>query len=154
MESPEPPRENRLKSKESLYFPSVLGDKWKSVDPDIRWELADIINHIFPREYQEKTYEHALKFMDFLLKNPMGIDKKMLSEFLKNEDLPKSTIYNVIIPKLVKFGMIERKRESNVSNPSKGWFMVLKPSMGFSTHLQKLASEWRSLYKTATSKSK
>ena len=152
MEKPEPPMGNRLKSKESLYFPSVLGKKWKNIDPDIRWELGDVINHIFPKEYQEKSYEHALKLMDFLLNNPRGIDKKILSEFLRNEGLPKSTIYNIIIPKLVKFGLIERKRETNVSNPNKGWFMVLKPSISFSSHLQKLANEWKSIYKTATSK--
>ena len=152
MENPTPPNEKRLKSKESLYFPSVLGSKWKSVDPDIRWELSDIINHVFPREYQEKSHEYACKLMDFLLKNPRGINKKMLSEFIKNESLPKSTLYNIVIPKLVKLGLIERNRESNVTNPGKGWFLILRPSISFSSHLGKLADEWRSIYKTAAFK--
>ena len=149
VEAPQPPNEKRLRSKESLYFPSVLGDKWKPVDPDIRWELSDIINHVFPREYQEKSHEYACKLMEFLLKNPGGIDKKMLSEFIKSENLPPSTLYNIVIPKLVKLGLIERKRESNLSNPARGWFLILKPSMAFSSHLGKLAAEWRSIYKTA-----
>jgi len=152
MENPTPPNEKRLKSKESLYFPSVLGNKWRPVDPDIRWELSDIINHVFPREYQEKSHEYAYKLMDFLLKNPRGVDKKSLSEFVKNEDLPISTLYNIVIPKLVKLGLIERNRESNASNPGKGWFLILKPSISFSSHLSKLADEWRSIYKTSALK--
>lgn len=152
MENPIPPNEKRLKSKESLYYPSVLGGKWKTLDPDIRWELSDILNHVFPKEYQEKSYDYAQKLMRFLLEAPQGIDKKMLSDFIKGHEIPVSTLYNVVIPKLVKLGLIERRRESNVSNPGKGWFLILKPSMAFSSHLSKLANEWRSLYKTASSK--
>ena len=85
MKNPQPPNEKRLKSKESLYFPSVQGDKWKTLDPDIRWELSDIINHIFPKEYQERSNEYAQKLMVFLLKNPGGIDKKMLSDFVADK---------------------------------------------------------------------
>ena len=152
METPSPPNEKRLKSKESLYYPSVLGKKWKTLDPDIRWELTDILNHVFPMEYQEKSHQYARKLMDFLLKNPGGIDKKDLSKLLNSEGIPASTLYNIVIPKLVKVGMIERKRESNASNPGKGWFLLLKPSITFSSHLSKLAQEWRSIYKTASSK--
>jgi len=152
MENPQPPNEKRLKSMESLFYPSVQGDKWKAIDPDIRWELADVINHIFPQEYQEKSYEYAQKLMEFLLKTPEGIDKKMLSDFVKTQEIPVSTLYNIVIPKLVKFGLIERRREANASNPGKGWFLILKPSMTFSSHLSKLADEWRSIYKTASSK--
>ncbi|MBI4017391.1 MAG: hypothetical protein HY366_00405, partial [Candidatus Aenigmarchaeota archaeon] len=50
---------------------------------------------------------------------------------------------------LVRFGLLERKREVNASNPSKGWFMLLRPSSVFATHLTKLAGEWRSQVKTA-----
>ncbi len=152
MEKPTPPNEKRLKSKESLYYPSVLGGKWKTLDPDVRWDLSDVINHVFPREYQEKSNEYAQKLMEFLFLNPGGIDKKMLSEFVKGHNLPVSTLYNIVIPKLVKLGMVERRREPNASNPGKGWFLILKPSVSFSSHLIKLAGEWRSLYKTAYSK--
>ncbi|MCD6477630.1 MAG: hypothetical protein J7K87_01375 [Candidatus Aenigmarchaeota archaeon] len=147
-----PPGEKRLRSKDSLYFPSVQGSKWKNIDSDIRWDVDDVINHIFPKEYQEKSYEYAVKLTRFLLDNPRGVDKNMLSEFIKSNNIPVSTMYNVIIPKMVRFGLFERRRESNISNPTKGWFLILKPSMAFSSHLQKLADEWRSIYKTAISK--
>jgi len=148
----EPPNKNRLKSKESLFFPSVLGQKWKNIDSDIRWDLSDIINHVFPKEYQEKSYEYALKVMHLLLKTPRGVDKKTLSKFIENENIPTSTLYNIIIPKMVRLGLIERRRESNASNPNRGWFMILKPSLSFSSHLEKLSNEWKSFYKTAMSK--
>lgn len=152
MKNPQPPNEKRLKSKESLFYPSVLGSKWKTLDPDIRWDLSDILNHVFPAEYQEKSYEYAQKLMTFLLENPGGIDKKIMSDFVKGHEIPVSTLYNIVIPKLVKLGLVERRRESNASNPGKGWFLILKPSVTFSSHLSKLADEWRSIYKTAYSK--
>lgn len=151
-ENPVPVKGETLKSKESLYFPSVKGQEWSSVDPDVRWGLENILNHVFPEDYQERSYEYALSLMRFLLDNPRGIDKKMLSKFLDEKDIPESTAYNVVIPKLVRFGLLERRREANESNPGKGWFMVLKPSISFSSHLSKLAKEWRSMYKTAKNK--
>ncbi|RLJ03598.1 MAG: hypothetical protein DRP11_00205 [Candidatus Aenigmatarchaeota archaeon] len=151
MEKKTPIKSDTLKSKESLYFPSVREGKWKNIDPDIRWSLEDVLNHVFPRGYQERSYEYSVELMRFILDNPKGVDKRMLSEFLKTRKIPPSTLYNVIIPKLVRFGLLERRREPSQSRPSKGWYMVLKPSISFSTHLGKLASEWRSIYKTAVS---
>ena len=90
--------------------------------------------------------------MTFLLENPGGIDKKIMSDFVKGHEIPVSTLYNIVIPKLVKLGLVERRREPNASNPGKGWFLILKPSVTFSSHLSKLADEWRSIYKTAYSK--
>lgn len=148
-ENPVPLKGETLKSKESLYFPSVKGQDWPSIDPDIRWDLDKILNHVFPEKYQERSYNYALQLMGFLLENPGGIDKNNLSNFLEENEIPKSTAYNVVIPKLVKVGLLEREREANESNPSRGWFMVLKPSISFSSHLSKLAKEWRSIYKTA-----
>lgn len=148
-EKPVPVKGETLKSKESLYFPSVQGNKWAAIDPDIRWDLEDVVDHLFPENYQERSNEYASKLLDFVLRNPEGVDKEMLSKFLDREGVPESTAYNVVIPKLVRFGLLEREREENESNPGRGWFMILKPTRSFSSHLEKLAKEWRSLYKTA-----
>lgn len=147
--NPVPIKGKTLKSKESLYFPSVQGNKWPPVDPDIRWDMEDVINHVFPEDYQERSNNYASMLIDFVLDNPQGVRKEMLSDFLKRKDIPESTAYNVVIPKLVRFGILEREREANESSPGRGWFMVLKPSSSFSSRLEKLAKEWRSLYKTA-----
>lgn len=152
-ENPVPVRGETLKSKESLYFPSVQGEDWPEIDEDIRWDLRDVIDHVFPRNYQERSHRYAVKLMRFLTENPGGIGKERLTEFLEGEDIPKSTAYNVVIPKLVRFGLLARQREANKSTPGRGWFMVLKPSKSFSSHLEKLAQEWRSIYKTAIKKS-
>ncbi len=146
---PVPVKGETLKSKESLYFPSVQGSKWSSIDGDIRWELEEVVDHIFPKVYQERSNKYATKLVDFVLKNPDGVEKEMLSNFLEKEDIPSSTAYNVVIPKLVKFGILRRERESVENDPGRGWFMILKPSKSFSSHLEKLAQEWRSIYKTA-----
>lgn len=146
---PVPVKGETLKSKESLYFPSVQSDKWSAIDPDIRWDMGDVINHIFPENYQERSNKYARKLVNFVIDNPEGVEKNMLSEFMDKEGIPQSTAYNVVIPKLVKFGILRREREENESNPGRGWYMVLKPSKSFSSHLEKLAKEWRSIYKTA-----
>jgi len=144
-----PVKGETLKSKESLYFPSVQGQKWPSIDGDIRWDLNELINHIFPEDYQERSNKYATKLVDYVLSNPDGVEKGMLSDFLEREGIPPSTAYNVVIPKLVKFGILKRERESVESDPGRGWFMILKPSVSFSSHLEKLAKEWKSIYKTA-----
>ncbi|MFB6089255.1 MAG: hypothetical protein ABEK36_05745 [Candidatus Aenigmatarchaeota archaeon] len=149
--NPVPIKGETLKNKESLYFPSVQGNDWKNIDKDIRWGLEDIINHVFPEKYQTRSNEYAGKLMRFVVENPEGVDKNMLGKFLEDNDIPESTAYNVVIPKLVRFGLLEREREENESNPSRGWYMILKPSISYSSHLSKLASEWKSLYKTAVS---
>ncbi|MFB6216248.1 MAG: hypothetical protein ABEJ72_04665 [Candidatus Aenigmatarchaeota archaeon] len=151
-EDPVPVKGETLKSKESLYFPSVQGNSWSEIDRDIRWDMEDVIDHVFPEDYQERSNRYACSLMEFLTQNPGGVGKDELTEFLEKEDIPKSTAYNVIIPKLVRFGLLEREREANESNPGRGWFMVLKPSKSFASHLEKLASEWRSIYKTALKK--
>ncbi|GEM_PF-1356643 len=148
-DKPVPVKGETLKSKESLFFPSVQSDDWPSIDGDIRWDLEDVINHIFPEEYQERSNEYASKLVDYVLSNPEGVDKDMLSDFLEKEGIPSSTAYNVVIPKLVKFGILQREREAVESDPGRGWFMVLKPSNSFSSHLEKLAKEWKSIFKTA-----
>ncbi|QQG39540.1 MAG: hypothetical protein HYS81_04130 [Candidatus Aenigmatarchaeota archaeon] len=147
------PVKDRLTTKESLFYPSILGKTWKTTDPDVRWELNDIVNHVFPREYQERSHSHAMKLLALVLQNPKGVDKTMLTACLKEHAIPDATAYNVIIPKLVRFGLLERKREVNASNPSRGWFMILKPSLAFANHLNKLSGEWRSVVKTALIKS-
>lgn len=143
---------DRLTSKESLFYPSVLGESWKNVDPEVRWDLGDVVNHVFPRRYQERSHSHAVKLLGLVMENPKGVGKTALSAFFRDSQIPEATAYNVIIPKLVRFGLVERRRETNATNPSKGWFMVLKPSTAFSSHLSKLAAEWRSIYKTAEQK--
>lgn len=147
------PVRDRLTTKESLFYPSVLGKSWKNVDPDVRWELADIVNHVFPHEYQERSHTYATKLLTLALQNPKGIDKTTLSAFLRENSIPDATAYNIVIPKLVRLGLLERRREMNVSNPSRGWFMTLRPSVAFATHLTKLAGEWRAHVKTAVSAS-
>ena len=143
------PVRDRLTSKESMFYPSVLGKSWRSVDAEVRWELSDVVNHVFPKEYQERSHDYAVKLLALALDNPKGLDKTKLSEFLRTHAIPPATAYNVIIPKLVRFGLLERRREVNASTPSKGWFMLLRPSPTFATHLGKLAGEWRSLVKTS-----
>lgn len=143
------PVKDRLTTKESLYYPSVLGKAWKSVDPEVRWELTDVVNHVFPHEYQERSHDYAVKLLKLVLESPKGIDKGILSAFLQQHSIPPATAYNVIIPKLVRVGLLERRREVNASNPSRGWFLLLRPSPTFSAHLSKLAGEWKSLYKTS-----
>ncbi|MFP4045975.1 MAG: hypothetical protein ACLFS3_02865, partial [Candidatus Aenigmatarchaeota archaeon] len=50
---PVPVKGETLKSKESLYFPSVQSDKWASIDEDIRWDLEDEGQHHYDTEDAE-----------------------------------------------------------------------------------------------------
>ncbi len=129
-----------IPSKESLWFPPKDSKKWKTLDPDIRWELKDIIEHIFPTKYEEKYHEIALSFIQTLLKKQKMFGEEIAS-WIKENNFSKATFYNKVLPKLVNFGLIKRERF--------GKKLILSPSTTFSMILEKLAKEWRSIVKTS-----
>lgn len=129
--------------KETIWFPS--NEKWNSTKDTVRWELEDIIQHIYPKQYQLVYHAVALEIMRSLLENPNGIDGDMLGKWISEKKISKATFYNRVLPHLIDIGMIKRER----IHGEKGRKMVLYPSERFSICLKKLCSEWTSQVDTA-----
>lgn len=148
------PASRGIPSKESMWLDDIrkLRDEWK-YHQNVRLELDQIMHIIFPKKYQGKYYETALKFMQSLLaKQTMrGAD---LGEFLRTHNYSKATFYNIILPRLKRVGMITTEREAFTESAEKRKFYrkIVKPSTQFSIFFTHLAREYESIVETSKAK--
>ncbi len=141
----------KVKSKETLWFPPVYSKEWKSVEETVRWSIEDIVKFIFNPNISRKYYEIAVNFLNFTLDNfPFGIKGKEIAKWIKENNISKATFYNRVLPKLISFGLFQRKRVHG----EKGRVMILIPSKTFSLHLKKIAKEWESIIDTKKAEKK
>ncbi|HIK00025.1 TPA: hypothetical protein H1016_00615 [archaeon] len=144
-----------IPSKESLWLEDIrkLRDDWK-YHQNVRLEIDQILHIIFPKKYQEKYYETALKFMHSLLQKQVmrGAD---LGEFLRSSNFSKATFYNIILPRLKRVGMITTEREAFTEQASERKFYrkIVRPSTQFSIFFSHLAREYESIVETAKARS-
>lgn len=149
------PPSRGIPSKESMWLDDIrkLRDDWK-YHQNVRLEIDQILHIIFPKKYQEKYYETALKFMQSLLGKQVmrGAD---LGEFLRSNNFSKATFYNIILPRLKRVGMITTEREAFTEQASERKFYrkIVRPSTQFSIFFSHLAREYESIVETAKARS-
>ena len=128
-----------VKSKESLFLPSL---KYQYANqrlfPDYteydRWTVKDILKLVYSPFSQEVYYTTTTKFMELLLKEG-ELNRKQVNGFLSDNSLSKTTLVNVIIPRLKRLGIVEL-----VS----GYY---KPSKDFGKFFMKVSKEYFSILK-------
>ncbi len=151
---PKYPSSKGIKSKESLYLPrhdgKFISDKG-GLDKSIIWGVEDVISFIFPKIYQPKYNEIAIKFINFVLEYEKT-GKEEITKFINDNNYSRSTLENEIIPKIVSFGLLKREREQAKSGKSR--FLILSDSLTFSNYLERIASAWSMLVLTARQKRK
>lgn len=149
-EQKQPPSRG-IPSKESLWLDDLkkLRESWK-YHQNVRLEIDQILQIIFPQKYQAKYYEVALKFMRKLLEK-IEMHGDDLGQFIKENNYSKATFYNVILPRLRKVGMVSVKREQFAPQHSKQKYYrkIVRPSKEFSIFLSHLAREYESIVETA-----
>src|SRR3989344_1509600 len=149
------PASRGIPSKESLWLGDIrkLRDEWK-YHQNVRLEIDQILHIVFPKKYQERYYETALKFMQSLLAKQImrGAD---LGEFLRSSNYSKATFYNIILPRLKRVGMITTEREAFTEQASERKFYrkIVRPSTQFSIFFTHLAKEYESIVETAKARS-
>ena len=145
------PASRGIPSKESMWLDDIrkLRDEWK-YHQNVRLELDQILQIIFPKKYQTKYYETALKFMQSLLAKQImrGVD---LGEFLRANNYSKATFYNIILPRLKRVGMITTEREAFTEQASERKFYrkIVRPSTQFSIFFTHVAREYESIVETS-----
>lgn len=152
--SPKYPSSRGIKSKESLYLPRHDGrfiSEKGGLDKNIIWGVEDVIDFVFPKIYQPKYNEIAVKFTNFVLEHGK-IGKEEITRFIKINGYSRSTLENEIIPKMVGFGLLKREREQTKSGKSR--YLVLSDSLTFSNYLERIASAWSMIVLTARQKRK
>lgn len=141
-------------SKESLWLDDIRKrrNQWQ-YHKKVRLELDHLIQIIFPKEYQPKYNDMAIRFMQFLLEKGQ-LKGKDTGSFISKNNFSKATFYNIILPRLKKVGMIRLAREEfNVSKDKQKYYRkIIEPSKQFSIFFQKLADEYETILDTAEAK--
>ncbi len=143
--TPNGPRTRGLPSRKSLLFeysklPMSLG---------ARWEAEDVLKLLFPPHLQEVQYGIAVKLVA-ALKEAGEMDGRQLAEWQQQQGAANSTLRNLVIPKMVRCGLLSRERRnpSGQDEKDKRHKMVLKLSTRFGEALQHIGREWNSLVET------
>jgi len=145
------PASRGVPSKESLWFDDVkrLRDDW-AYHKNVRIEINQILELVFPPKYQQKYHLIAIEFMNRLLERKVlrGDD---IGAFIREKGFSKATFYNIILPRLKRVGMVRLEREEFHHERSKQKFYkkIVRPSTQFSKFWEHIASEYNSIVQTA-----
>lgn len=147
---PKPPSSRTgIPAKESFWLPphDSTNVKNKSIDKKVRWEIEQVIEHIFPKQYQ-KVYNSVATLLIKAMSEKQVMFPKDIGVFRDQNQISKATLYNKVIPRLKQAGVLTRERDLNNNR------MFLKLSLTFSNYLSKIAEEWESFVSTARMKYK
>lgn len=144
-------------SSESLYFPPYK--KVRSFQDDAEnptrnlWTLEEVINFVFPKEYQEVYHKIAFAFVSLII-SKQKLNGSDISKFLTDNKFSKATFYNRVLPKLRRTGLIKVERQTIVAVDKKRKFrpMVISISKTFGNYLMKIADSWLAIIDDARSK--
>ena len=114
-----------------------------------RWEKEDVLKLVFPPELQEAQYGIALKLVSFL-SSKESANGDELAGWAQDNGVPNSTLRNLVIPKMIRVGLLARERvnPTGQGDKDKRHRMVLKLSKRFGEAMQHAGREWNSLVET------
>jgi len=150
---PAPPSSGGIPSSETLWVPPHYGAELKKkggLDKTVYWDLAEVVDFVFPRKYQPKYHAVATDFLDIMLKKDW-VTKEEISKFLESTGYSRSTLENKVIPKLVRFGLVKREREIK-GGMGKGRSLILSESLSFTNYLERIGFAWNMLVSTSRKK--
>ncbi|OYT26508.1 MAG: hypothetical protein B6U97_03765 [Candidatus Altiarchaeales archaeon ex4484_96] len=149
--SPELPPTRGVPSGECMWLPKHYGAEVRAkggISSRIRWDLAEVVDFLFPHKYQPKYHSIALEFLSLVLDKDV-VGKEDIAVFLSESGYSRSTLENKIIPKLARCGLIKREREASGMMGKKSRALVISASLTYSNYLAKISSEWETLVETA-----
>ena len=139
------PASRGISSKKALWFeydnlPMPLG---------ARWELEDLLKIVFPPHLQKAQYEIAVELVR-MIGEQGEVDGDYLAAWQHSRHISNSTLRNLVIPKLVRSGLLvrERKNPTGQSKKDSRHHMLLKLSNRFGEALKHVGQEWGTLVET------
>jgi len=146
-----------IPSKESLWFPEKGGRKFgdKIWDSRFRWKIEDLMEFLFPHDKMPVFHEVAGEYLKFLLEEGKNTETGK-KEFCREKGYSMNTLRKNIIPKLYRFGLIQRSRiiPGPRRNPKAKRQSIEQESLQFSTMMRKMAGEWEAIVTTARKRRK
>lgn len=145
-----------IPSSKTLYLPAYNSRELRNFQDDNEnltrnlWNLEEVINFIFPKEFQERYNETALLFLKELIKK-VEMNGEMTGNFISENKLSKATFYNRVLPKLKKAGLVKIERESITNKETKRKYrpMIILLSKTFGNYLTKIADSWLAVVEDA-----
>jgi hypothetical protein len=146
-------------SSESIYLPRHDSDELRSFQDKNEnltrniWNVEELTNFIFSKQYQPKYYEIALGFL-VLLYDRTQITGEETAEYVRSRNLSKATFYNRVLPRLKRVGMVKVERDTIVAIESKRKFRPMRISLSktFGNYFMKIGDSWLALVDDARSK--
>ncbi len=141
-----------IPSKESFYLPAHYSSEIRKFQDDgenvLRnyWNLNEILNFVFPKQYQPVYNKIAILFMNELIKKNK-LSAKDITEFIKENKISKATFYNRVLPRLKRVGMIKVERQTIIAEHNKQKYrpMEISLSKSFGNYLSKIGDSWLAL---------
>lgn len=150
-----------IPAKESFWFPPFnapeVRDFQDSNENPTRnlWTLEEVMLFVFPKKFQRRYHEVALELMVAVLKKGMltGDDT---AELTRSAGISKATLYNKVLPRLRRVGMLKIKRRTIVAIQSRRKYrpMQIFPSKTFGNYLMKIGDSWQAIVDDARSRRK
>ncbi|MEM4367325.1 MAG: hypothetical protein QW035_04325 [Candidatus Anstonellales archaeon] len=134
-----------FKSEASLYLPAHYSQEIRKFEDDDErptrnlWNIEEILNFVFPKNYQQRYYESALALMRRLASSPY-ISSSEIPKLIKENNISKATLYNRVIPKMKRFGLIKVEREAALEGKPRKFKISLSKSFG--NYLMKISDSW------------
>ena len=138
-----------IPSKESLYLPAYYSSELRKFQDENEtltrnfWNIDEIINFVFPKQYQEKYNETATLFMKEM-NEKLEMTGDQIGDFIRKNKFSKATFYNRVLPRLKRVGMIKVYRDTIINKESKKKYrpMRIVLSKTFGNYLIKIGDSW------------
>ncbi|VVC03991.1 Uncharacterised protein [Candidatus Bilamarchaeum dharawalense] len=146
-------------SSESIYLPRHDSHELRSFQDKNEnltrnaWNIEELTNFIFSKQYQPKYYEIALGFLKVLYEKTQMTGEETAA-FVKTSGISKATFYNRVLPRLKRVGMIKVERDTIVAIESRRKFRPMRISLSktFGNYFMKIGDSWLALVDDARSK--
>ncbi|MEM4255497.1 MAG: hypothetical protein QXR53_04195 [Candidatus Norongarragalinales archaeon] len=146
-----------IPSEEAFWLPDhskiheIIGKNNPFDEFGVEWSASDLMLFLFPKKYRETQHKFATQLVELMIENGGTLDYMQLGDFAERSGVSKATLYNKIVPRLLKAGLVERHRKNpeNEKGPYK-----LELSQSFHNYLFKMAKEWRRMVATARNRKK
>jgi hypothetical protein len=141
----EEPASRGIPSKKSLWF------EYSKLPMAVtaRWEAEDVLQIVFPAWAQKAQYDIACKLVRFLSERD-NADGDAIAQWAGERQIPNSTLRNLVIPKLIRCGLVSRERvnPTGETEKDKKHKMVLSLSTKFGESFKHIGGEWNALVET------
>lgn len=148
-----------IPSSEALYLPPHNSPELRAFQDANEnstrnvWSLEEVINFVFPKKYQMKYNETAVRFMSMVIEKTQ-VGGPDINRFVSGSGISKATFYNRVLPRLKRIGMLKVERETVIALESRRKYRPMKISLSktFGNYLNKVGDSWLALVDDARSR--